>query len=70
MTDETIQIDDPRDQALLRNASGALMNATTLPSGFLTPARDLVVDGMTLRTPTAAEARSFAERFPKSRRPY
>jgi hypothetical protein len=70
MADETISIDDPRDQALLRIAQASLMNATTLPSGFLTPARDLIVDGTTLRTPTAAEARSFAERLPKKRRPY
>jgi len=65
MADETIEIDDPRDQALLRIAQASLMNRTTLPSGFVTPSRDLIVDGMTLRTPTAAEARSFAERFPK-----
>lgn len=65
MADETIQIEDPRDQALLRIAQKSLMNATTLPSGFLTPPRDLIVDGMTLRTPTDAEARSFAKRFPR-----
>lgn len=65
MADETIQIDDPRDQALLRIAQQSRMNATTLPSGFLTPPRDLIVDGMTLRTPTDTEARSFAKRFPR-----
>ena len=57
--DQTIRIEDPRDQALLRIAGGALMNRTTLPSGFVTPARDLVVEGLTLRPPTDAEARSF-----------
>lgn len=70
MADDTIQIEDPRDQALLRIAQGSLMNSTTLSSGFVTPSRDLIADGMTLRVPTEAEARSFAERFPKKRRPY
>lgn len=62
MSDETIQIDDPRDQALLRIAQASLMNATTLPSGFVTPSRDLIVDGMALRTPTDEESRSFGRR--------
>lgn len=57
MTDERIGIEDPRDQALLRIASGATLNDTVLPSGYRTPPRDLVVDGMTLRTPTGPESR-------------
>jgi len=57
MKDERIDIEDPHDQALLRIAAGATMNATVLPSGYRTPARDLVVDGMTLRTPTGPESR-------------
>lgn len=66
-TPEVIAIDDPRDQALLRIAPGATMNDTVLPSGLRTPPRDLVVDGMSLRTPTGPEARSKARR---GARPY
>ncbi len=67
MADERIEIEDPRDQMLLRIAPGALMNDTVLPSGFRTPARDLVVDGMALVTPTDAQMRAFRRR---GARPY
>ena len=66
-TDERIEIEDPRDQALLRVAPGAIMNDTILPSGFHTPPRDLIVDGMTLRTPTDQEGMHKPRRGP---RPY
>lgn len=48
MTKERIEIEDPRDQALLRVAQKALMNDTVLPSGYRTPPRDMIVDGMAL----------------------
>lgn len=57
MTDERVEIEDPRDRALLAIAQGSTMNDTVLPGGYRTPPRDLIVDGTALRTPTGPEAR-------------
>jgi len=45
MDEGSIEIEDPRDLALLRMAQGALMNDTVLPSGYRTPPHDMIVVG-------------------------
>lgn len=57
MSDERIEITDTRDQALMRMAQGAKMNKTVLPSGYCTPPRDMIVDGMALVPAMAREDR-------------
>jgi len=66
MSDERIEITDSRDQALMRMAQGAKMNKTVLPSGYCTPPRDMIVDGMALVTPAARDvgpAKRSAHRY-------
>lgn len=69
MADDTapIEITDERDLAFMRVAQGSLLNATTLPSGTLTPARNLIVEGTSLVEPTDVQVRHFGAMHRRSR---